>query len=218
MARLSLANVPVNAVIMPDGTALIDPPRRRVSSLPEIGESLSFNPAPGSPAYAWRKLGLVDGTGTPTPRGRLFSRFQSGEGLMIAAALEDSGYPIEDVVAHLANLRGGPRFLDFADGPSHRLASVSREIYGHVDHEGYLEGGLCPGFGEGTWEALSMHRSGGMRSLEKETDAIRRGDIERATLEWRSLLRHILHAADPLVPRWHELQAAARQFLEKPPL
>ena len=218
MARLSLANVPVNAVIMPDGTALIDPPRRRVSSSPEIGESLSFNPAQGSPAYAWRKLGLVDETGTPTPRGRLFSRFQSGEGLMIAAALEDPRYPIEDVITHLANLRGGPRFMDFADGPSHRLATVARETYGHVDHEGYLEGGLCPGFGEGTCEALSMHRSGGMRALEKETDAIRRGDIERATLEWRSILRHILHAADPLFPRWHELQAAARQFLEKPPL
>jgi len=218
MARLSLANIPVNAVIMPDGVALIDPPKRRVSSLPEVGESLIFNPAPGSAAYAWRKLGLVDESGMPTPRGRLFSRFQSGEGLMVAAALEDPGYPIEDIVAHLANLRGGPRFMDFADGPSHRLAAVSREIYGHVDHEGYLDGGLCPGFGEGTCEALSIHRSGGMRALEKETDAIRRGDIERATLEWRSLLRHIVHAADPLFPRWHELQAAARQFLEKPPL
>lgn len=218
MARLSLANIPVNAVIMPDGVALIDPPRRRVSTLPEVGESLIFNPAPGSAAYAWRKLGLVDESGTPTPRGRLFSRFQSGEGLMVAAALEDPGYPIEDIIAHLANLRGGPRFMDFADGPSHRLAAVSREIYGHVDHEGYLDGGLCPGFGEGTCEALSMHRSGGMRALEKETDAIRRGDIERATLEWRSLLRHILHAADPLFPRWLEFQSAARQFLEKPPL
>lgn len=218
MARLSLANIPVNAVIMPDGVALIDPPKRRVSSLPEVGESHIFNPAPGSAAYAWRKLGLVDESGMPTPRGRLFSRFQSGEGLMVAAALEDPGYPIEDIVAHLANLRGGPRFMDFADGPSHRLAAVSREIYGHVDHEGYLDGGLCPGFGEGTCEALSMHRNGGMRALEKETDAIRRGDIERATLEWRSLLRHIVHAADPLFPRWHELQAAARQFLEKPPL
>jgi hypothetical protein len=55
-----------------------------------------------------------------------------------------------------------------------------------------------------------------MRALEKETDSIRRDDIERATLEWKSLLRHILHAADPLFPRWNELQAAARQALEKP--
>ena len=216
MARLSLENIPVSALILPDGTALLDPPRRRVISSFEIGESPAFNPAPGSAAYAWRKLALVDDTGAPTPRGHLFSRFQGGEGLMVAAALEDATYPIEDIVAHLANLRGGPRFMDFADGPSHRLAAVAREIYGHVDHEGYLEGGLCPGFGEGTCEALSMHRSGGMRALEKETDSIRRGDIERATFEWKSLLRHILHAENPLFPRWNELQAAARQALEKP--
>ncbi len=215
MARLCLENIPVRALILPDGTALLNPPRRRVSSSFEVGESPVFNPAPGSAAYAWRKLGLVDGCGAPTPRGRLFSRFQGGEGLMVAAALEDATYPIEDIVAHLANLRGGPRFMDFADGPSHRLAAVAREIYGHVDHEGYLEGGLCPGFGEGTCEALSLHRSGGMRALEKETDSIRRGDIERATLEWKSLLRHILNAADPIFPRWNELQAAARQVLDK---
>jgi hypothetical protein len=54
-----------------------------------------------------------------------------------------------------------------------------------------------------------------MRALEKETDSIRRGDIERATLEWKSLLRHILHAADPFFPRWNELQAAASQVLDK---
>jgi len=98
------------------------------------------------------------------------------------------------------------------------MAVLAREIYGHVDHEGYVEGGLCPGFGEGTCEALSLHRSGGMRSLEKQTDAIRRGDIERATLEWKSLLRHIVHAADPVFPRWNELQAAARAAIEKPAL
>ena len=216
MARLSLANIPVSAIILPDGTALLDPPRRRVSSSFEVGESPVFNPAPGSAAYAWRKLGLVDDCGAPTPRGRLFSRFQGGEGLMVAAALEDLAYPVEDIVTHLANLRGGPRFMDFADGPSHRLAAVAREIYGHIDHEGYLQGGLCPGFGEGACEALSLHRSGGMRALEKETDSIRRGDIERAILEWKSLLRHLLHAEDPLFPRWDELQAAARQALEKP--
>ena len=218
MTRLSLAGVPVDALVMLDGTALLDPPRRRVSSLGEVGNSAVFNPAPGSPAHAWSKLGLVDESGSPTLRGRLFSRFQGGEGLMIAAALEDFSYPVEDIVSHLANLRGGPRFGDFADGPSLRLASAAREVYGHVDYEGYLEGGLCPGFGEGTCEALSLHRSGGMRALHGETDSIRRGDIERATLEWRSLLRHILHAANPEFPRWLELQAAARYVLENPAL
>jgi hypothetical protein len=57
-----------------------------------------------------------------------------------------------------------------------------------------------------------------MRAREKETDSIRRDDIERATLEWKSLLRHILHAADPVFPRWNELQSAAQQALEKPAL
>lgn len=218
MARLSLANVPVTSVVMPDGVGLWNPPRRRVSALPAVDESSVFNPPAGSAAHAWRQLGLVDESGTPTPRGRIFSRFQGGEGLMIAAALEDTKYPIDDIVSHLANLRGGARFVDFADGESQRLAVVARELYGHVDHEGYLVGGLCPGFGEGTCEALSLHRSGGMRSLEKQTDAIRKGDIERATLEWRSLLRHIVHAADPVFPRWNELQAAARAALEKPAL
>ena len=218
MARLSLANVPVTSVVMPDGVVLWNPPRRRVSALPAVGETSVFNPPAGSAAHAWRQLGLVDQSGAPTPRGRIFSRFQGGEGLMIAAALEDTKYPIDDIVSHLANLRGGARFVDFAEGASQRMAVVAREIYGHVDHEGYLEGGLCPGFGEGTCEALSLHRSGGMRSLEKQTDAIRKGDIERATLEWRSLLRHIVHAADPVFPRWNELQAAARAALEKPAL
>ncbi len=218
MARLSLANVPVPSLVLPDGVVLWNPPRRRVSALPAADGSSVFNPPAGSAAHAWRQLGLVDRTGAPTPRGRLFSRFQGGEGLMIAAALEDAKYPIEDLVSHLANLRGGARFVDFADGASQRLAVAARETFGHVDHEGYLEGGLCPGFGEGTCEALSLHRSGGMRALEKQTDAIRRGDIERATLEWRSLLRHIVHAADPLFPRWDELQAAARAALEKPAL
>jgi len=215
MARLSLATVSVGAVVMSNGTALIDPPRRRVSSQPMIDRSNVFNPTAGSAAYAWRKLGLVDEHGAPTLRGRLFSRFQGGEGLMIAAALDSMDYPLDELVAHLANLRGGPRFDDFADGPSRRLAASAREIYGHVDHEGYLEGGLCPGFGEGTCEALTLHRSGGMRAIEKETDLIRRGDIERASLEWKSLLRHILHAADPGFPRWIDLQAAAREALEK---
>jgi hypothetical protein len=134
---------------------------------------------------------------------------------MIAAALEDPSDPVEDLVCHLANLRGGARFIDFADGPSLRLSAAAREIYGHVDHEGYLAGGLCPGFGEGTCEALLAYRSGGMRGIEKESDAIRRGDLERANLEWRSLLRHILHAADPVCKRWGDLQSAASQALEK---
>jgi superfamily II DNA/RNA helicase len=209
MAQLALDAIPTKATIMPNDTALLQAPTRRVD-VSEIADTPSeFDPPRGSPAFIWKKLGLVDNAGVPTARGRVFSRFQNGEGLMIAAALEDPAYPVEDIVKHLANLRGGPRFTDFADGPSLRLATSARELYGHVDYEGYLVAGLCPGFGEGTWEALEIYNTEGLKTLQKETESIRRGDLERANLEWKSLLRHILHASNPSAPRWAEFQSAA---------
>jgi hypothetical protein len=213
MERLSVADWPVEAWFVEGYPPLLNPPRRRVNVI-ETAASSTFDPPPGSAAFVWNQLDLVDADGRLTVRGRVFSRFQNGEGLMIAAALENVSYPAEDIVQHLANLRGGARFSDFADGPSLRLAACAREAYGHLDHEGYLEGGLCPGFGEGTYEALQIHRSGGMRAIEKETELLRRGDLERARLEWQSLLRHIIHASDPKAPRWDELQAAARIVIE----
>jgi hypothetical protein len=210
MARLSLEDWPAEARVAEGHPPLIDPPSRAASSIPA---EASFNPPAGSAAFVWKSLGLVDGGGRPSARGRVFSRFQNGEGLMVAAALENFSYPVEELVLHLANLRGGARFSDFSDGPSLRLAACAREAYGYVDHEGYLEGGLSPGFGEGTWEALTMHRSGGMRAIEKETELLRRGDLERAQLEWQSLLRHILDASDPQAPRWDDLRNAAAKAL-----
>ena len=212
MARLSLADVPVEAQVLEGCPPLLDPPRRRVDAARATGGD-AFNPPAGSAAFVWKTLGLVDEAGCPTTRGRVFSRFQNGEGLMVAAALENSSYPVEDIVQHLANLRGGLRFSDFADGPSLRLAASAREAYGHLDHEGYLQGGLCPGFGEGTCEALQIHHAGGMRAIAKETESLRRGDLERARLEWLSLLRHIVHATDPDSPRWPALRAAAQSAL-----
>ena len=213
MAQLALGDIPTTATIMPDGTALIHAPKRRVDIADMADTPSEFDPPRGSPAFIWKKLGLVDAAGDPTARGRVFSRFQNGEGLMIAAALEDPAYPVEDIVKHLANLRGGPRFTDFADGPSLRLATSARELYGHVDYEGYLIAGLCPGFGEGTWEALEIYNNAGLKTLQKETESIRRGDLERANLEWKSFLRHILHAANPSAPRWAEFQSAAAMQL-----
>ena len=49
--------------------------------------------AAGTAAQAWRKLRLIEESGKPTERGVLFSLFQGGEGLAIAAALEDIHYP-----------------------------------------------------------------------------------------------------------------------------
>jgi hypothetical protein len=54
------------------------------------------------------------------------------------------------------------------------------------------------------------------RSRHKLTNALlRHGDIERALVEWRSMLRHIVLAPDYPLPRWTELKAAAQELLDK---
>lgn len=217
MARVGLAGVPVEAVRQPGGKWLHDPPTRRAGPTDSTSPAGTLDPPPGSAAHAWLRLGLVDAAGVPTARGRIFSRFQNGEGLVIAAALEDPGYPLESLVVHLANIRGGPRFRDFSDGPGLRLAATAREAYGHAEHEGHLEAGLCPGYGEGTCEALRMWFDRGAREVARESDLVARGDLERALLEWKSLLRHIAGATDPGTPRWEEFRAIATACLHRNP-
>src|SRR3954454_1773282 len=96
------------------GRALQSPPTREALPLPcrdcdQREHDLNVT-ITSSPAFAWRALGLVENDGPPTRRGIVFSFFQAGEGLAMAAALEDESYPIEDLVFDLANLLAGPRF------------------------------------------------------------------------------------------------------------
>ena len=44
-------------------------------------------------------------------------------------------------------------------------------------------------------------------------ESLRHGDIERALMEWRSLLRHIVGAPDLEWDRWRLLQKAAAHFI-----
>jgi hypothetical protein len=216
--QLSPDAVRVPAVRDEHGCWLLDPPRRRVAVTRDVRyaheSGTVWNPPAGSAARAWRTLGLLDAEGRPTPRGRIVSRFQAGEGLMVAAALEQEDYPLDHLVCHLANLRGGPRFSELDGRGSDRLAQAAREMYGHADYPGYLSAGVCEGYGASTWEAITAFRQSGLRDLREH--AISAGDIERALLEWQSLLRHILHAPDPQVPRWAEFLEAARAALQDP--
>jgi len=208
--QLDLGRLTASAIYDSRQRALLAPPQRRVAMGTETGYA-SFRPRPGTPAHAWRKLGLVDADARPTARGRIFSRFQAGEGLTIAAALEDAEYDLNDVVHHLANLRGGHRFHD-SGGASDRLAIATRRIYGHLDYEGYLRAGLPEAYGEGAWEVIERYLASGARALDMAD--LRSGDVERAILEWKSLLRHIVHAPDANAPRWQELQTAAAACLQ----
>ena len=82
-----------------------------------------------SPSEAWYELGLIDQEAHPTIRGEIFSFFSRGEGLAIAAAVEDEKYPIEELIKDLANLRAGHRFRGYVSSES-RLDMVCRETYG----------------------------------------------------------------------------------------
>src|SRR5215467_4411264 len=217
--RLDYANVPVNAYIDSAGKALIDPPMRE--NLPEVCrtcDQLEHDRTVAivnSPAYAWRYLGLVEPDGTPTTRGIMFSFFHGGEGLAIAAALEDEAYPISDLVFDLANVRAGPRFSGEDAPMGGRLGILCQRVYSRADYPGYLTMGVPMQYGAGASEVV-REVVADPRSKHKLTgELLRHGDIERALVEWRSLLHRIVTAPPYPLPRWNELKKAATELIEK---
>lgn len=216
-AQIDFSAVQVSAVIDSHGRALLDPPERDAIPMvcrncDQLERDLSSN-ITNSPAYAWRQLGLVDKDGTPTRRGVLFSYFQAGEGLAIAAALEDETYPIEELVFDLANIRAGPRFAGEDSPLGGRLGILCQRIYGRADHPGYLEMGVPVHYGSGASEIIRELVANASARYRMTNESLRHGDIERALMEWRSLLRHII-AAPPLEwDRWRALQKAASELI-----
>lgn len=209
VARLDFSGVEVSGWRDGHGTFLLSPPSRQAypiecQTCPQLAVCEHELGRGRSPARAWLQLGLIDPAGVPTRRGVLFSMFHNGEGLALAAALEDETYEIEALVADLANLRAGHRFSEHA-GASSRLAIACRATYGEADFEGYLERGLPVQYGDGAAEVLA-DTSGGRSAGHLLSPELRQGDIERARLEWHSLLRHIAHASDLEWPRWRELK------------
>lgn len=219
VARFAFDQRLVKVWIDSHGAALLEPPTRRELPIPCRGcrelpwcESVEIVP---SPAHTWRRLGLVEDDGRPTRRGRLFSFFQHGEGLAIAAALEDETYPIEELVFDLANLRAGPRFAGDDQSPyGGRLGIRCAESYARAEVPGYLTLGVPLDYGAGANEAIRALLVEGVPRRELLTENLRAGDFERALIEWRSLLRHVTWAPDLEWPRWRALRVAAEAQLE----
>lgn len=192
------------AQIDSQGRGLINPPLRKTTHEVALGhEHDSHGSSASTVADAWLQLGLIDCHGFPTTRGILFSFFNYGEGLAIAAALEDKSYALEDLILDLANLRAGHRF-SCIDNSSSRLAAACRNAYGLASYRGYLLRGVPPNYGEGAAELMFSSRK--LVHLHHRDTDLRAGDVQRAELEWRSLVRHIAAAPDLNLARWMDLR------------
>ena len=218
-ARLDFSHLETAVIRDHHGAALIAPPERRelpvpCRTCPELAAYCERTEIAASPAFAWRQLGLIAADGTPTPRGIIFSFFHHGEGLAIAAALEDAAYPIGDLIFDLANLRAGARFA--GDDPifGGRLGALCQRTFDRADWPGYLTMGVPLDYGAGASEVVREITEHDTPRAKLLTDNLRAGDIERAVIEWRSLLRHIIWAPDHELARWRELRAAAARHIE----
>jgi superfamily II DNA/RNA helicase len=220
LALVSIADLTMRVPVDRHGVALWKPIEREVlpadcAQCPLVPVCRQL-PAGTGVALLWRRLGLVDAAGVPTLRGRLVSFFSQGDGLAIAAALEDETYPLDELVYDLANLDAGFRFAgEDINRWGGRLGIVCHERYGLQSIPGYLENGVPPKYGAGAEQIVaSVHKN----PLNKQgwiTDLLGPGDIDRVIIEWRSLLRQVTHAPDLEWPRWRALQALAKTILNE---
>jgi superfamily II DNA/RNA helicase len=220
VARVSLAQLTMRVPVDSRGVALWRPLEREV--LPadcarcELVPVCRKLPPAAGVAMLWRRLRLVDEAGVPTLRGRLVSFFSQGDGLAVAAALEDPSYPLDELIYDLANLDAGFRFCGVdVNRWGGRLGLVCHEKFVLLSVPGYLENGVPPKYGAGAEQVVaSVHKNPAAKHTWV-TDLLGPGDIDRVIIEWRSLLRQIVHAPALEWPRWLALQALAKTILNE---
>jgi hypothetical protein len=166
-------------------------------------------------AMLWRRLGLVDAAGVPTLRGQLVSFFSQGDGLGVAAALEDSTYSLDELIYDLANLDAGFRFCGEENRWAGRLPMACYRIYGIQSIPGYLENGVPPRYGSGAEQIVASIHKDPLSKSAWITDLLGAGDIDRVIIEWRSLLRQISKAPTLAWPRWQALQEMSKAILHE---
>lgn len=218
-AVVALGQLTLKACVDAHGVALWKPPEREV--FPPDCSGCDFVPQckqlPTGTGVAtiWRRLGLVSPDGKPTRRGRIVSFFHSGDGLAVAAALEDESLPIEELGYELANLHAGHRFAKGDARWDGRIALACRRLFGPQTFTGYLEQGVPPEYGAGAEEiAADVHHDPlGKNGWVSEFLGV--GDIDRMIIEWRSVLRQVVHAPDLEWPRWAMLKDRARAILRE---
>jgi hypothetical protein len=219
VAHLSLADVVMRVPVDSRGVAFWKPferdempPDCAVCPLVPVCRNLPTNTGV---ALLWRRLGLIDDAGVPTRRGKVASYFSQGDGLAVAAALEEESYPVNELIYDLANLDASFRFSGEDSRWTGRLAIVCQKAYGPQTIPGYLESGAPPKYGSGAEQVVAAVHKDPSSKHGWVTEVLGAGDIDRVIIEWRSTLRQIAHAPDLDWPRWRRLQQSARDILNE---
>lgn len=218
-AVLALEQLPLKVCVDTHGIALWKPPEREIFP-PDCAQCACVPlckqlPAGTGVASIWRRLGLVDTKGMPSRRGRIVSFFHSGDGLAVAAALEDESLPIDELAYELANLHAGFRFAKGDARWDGRIALACQRTFGSQSFTGYLENGVPPEYGAGAEEIASDVHKDPLGKNGWVTEFLGIGDIDRMIIEWRSVLRQVAHAPDLEWPRWLKLKERAREILRE---
>ncbi|MEZ0296896.1 MAG: helicase-related protein, partial [Candidatus Methylacidiphilales bacterium] len=185
---------------------------------PHRADCLALDPRP-TLIWLWNRLGLLDRDLLITPRGRIAAQFVGPEGLAVAAAIEDEAYPLDELILDFANLAAGDRFAGTESRWAGHLPMACQKAYKRFSCEGFLQDGVPINYGSGGAEIIRTMRApaGAIRRHIPEAvldEQIRRGDIDRLLIEWRSLMRQIAHGQSfPEVPRWQQLQSLCRAEL-----
>lgn len=218
-ALISLAQLGMRVPVDRHGVALWRPATREV--FPEdcarcdlVDKCRNLPPATGT-AMIWQRLGLVAAAGVPTRRGRVVGFFHLGDGLGIAAALEDERYALEELVYDLADLHAGFRFAGQENRWGGRLARASQRLFGIQTIPGYLEHGVPAEYGSGAEQIVASVHQNPLNKSAWVTDWLGAGDIDRAIIEWRSLLRQVAHSPELDWPRWLAFRQLARAILNE---
>jgi superfamily II DNA/RNA helicase len=219
IAHLSLAEAKMRVPVDSHGVALwrpmereVMPPDCAICPLVPVCQNL---PTATGVALLWRRLGLINAAGAPTRRGRIASFFAQGDGLAVAAALEEESYPVEELIYDLADLDGGFRFCGEDSRWAGRLAMACQKTYGLQSIPGYLESGVPPKYGAGAEQVVAAVHKDPLSKHGWVTELLGPGDIDRGIIEWRSTLRQISHAPEMDWPRWRQLQRRAKEILNE---
>jgi hypothetical protein len=157
-------------------------------------DCLTLDPRP-SLIWLWNRLGLLDRDLRLTRRGRVMSRFVGPEGLGVIAGIEDERYPLDELLNDVGNLFAGDRFCGSDPQFGGRLAHACSKAFRRFSSEGFLTDGIPVNYGDGAAALIRDFRHRRIVIRDAVTDEVKRGDIDRLLVEWRSLLRQIITAA-----------------------